>query len=364
MKDSNCNDIDWYDFSGGTASPKCAIKVSHDSHYKPGLSGYWCPTTDAMWKQIRCGGGWPSGNEGDVCKVWWFEGGVVKSREGVWDPDDGYCLITGGDPPTGGCTGYHTESTDSGVADTCGGRTSGDGKCEQACGATPQCDEKGPGDSCGSNGGCTSDCACCEASDSDGGKNYLVKGTTVGLSEDIATGKLFCNSMTDTCGVGDYVWEYYLSGNRIASEEYYCGQRKDGHIHCIDGRCGCLYDSDCPAQNNIKGKCKPDHTCYWEPCGKDSDCVSGTYCYCGACSSSFTSAGCPDGQCCNKGYGGSGIGECKNKGTIYNSGSVSYICDPPEWNSSERSLKIKNETKGEKNVFELILSFISYFFQR
>jgi hypothetical protein len=51
------------------------------------------------------------------------------------------------------------------------------------------------------------------------------------------------------------------------------------------------------------------------PCKSDPDCVSGSYCYCGNCSSSFTSAGCPNGQCCNRGYFGSSVGQCENSGT-------------------------------------------------
>jgi hypothetical protein len=126
----------------------------------------------------------------------------------------------------------------------------------------------------------------------------------------------------------------------------------------------CCSNEDCPSQDNIKGICdttgavtqKP-YTCYWPKCTQDSDCVSGTYCYCGSCSSTFTSAGCPTGQCCDKGYGGSGIGQCVKAGTIKNIGSVSYLCDPPEWNSN-------HESKFEKNVFESILSFFYSFFQR
>jgi len=100
---------------------------------------------------------------------------------------------------------------------------------------------------------------------------------------------------------------------------------------CSDGKCHqCCSDANCPANDqNVKGKCDTSgsvtgtpYTCYWYPCGSDSDCVSGTYCYCGNCSSSFTSSGCDSNQCCNRGYGGSGIGKCVPAGTTYSN----YLC--------------------------------------
>jgi hypothetical protein len=86
----------------------------------------------------------------------------------------------------------------------------------------------------------------------------------------------------------------------------------------------CQTASDCPSSNNIKGKCV-SNTCQWSSCTSDSDCVSGYYCYCGgnACYSSFTSAQCSFGYCCNRGYGGSGIGSCVYIGTIYNN---AFLC--------------------------------------
>jgi len=135
-------------------------------------------------------------------------------------------------------------------------------------------------------------------------------------------------------------------------------------------RC-CQSDSDCPPQNNTKGKCDTTgeitgtpYTCYWRPCKSDDECIPGTYCYCGVCSSTFTSAGCRSGYCCDRGYGGTGVGQCVSKGTIRNIGSVSYLCDPPEWNSGEENPEIKNESKARKNIFESILSFFYLFFQR
>jgi hypothetical protein len=338
MKDENCNDLSWYDFAGllGGTSPKCAVGASQAQHYiYVGLDSWWCPSTEAMWKEIKCGGGWPSGKDGDWCKVWWLDLTGWKWRQGVWDPDDGYCIITSGDEPNNGCTSDRRESTTQGIADTCPGRKAGDGKCEQACGADESCDEKDTADYCGNNGRCTSYCLCCEASDSDG-IDYLKKGTTSGPV--ISDGKVSCDTKQDSCIDGKTLREYYINYLRyLVYQDYDCSRRTDGNIRCIDGKCGCLYDSDCPAKNNVKGKCdspdgtdNPDtpgytYTCYWKPCKSDDECVSGTYCYCGACSSSYTSVGCSSG-CCNRGYGGTGIGQCVSSGTIYNNQTASYLC--------------------------------------
>ena len=62
----------------------------------------------------------------------------------------------------------------------------------------------------------------------------------------------------------------------------------------------------------------------WQKCfdGYDNDCPSGQKCYCGVCSATFTSAGCDENECCNREYGGTGVGECVDEGTPYGN----YIC--------------------------------------
>jgi hypothetical protein len=120
----------------------------------------------------------------------------------------------------------------------------------------------------------------------------------------------------------------------------------------LDGRCGCLYDSDCPAKDNVKGKCdspsgtdNPDtsgytYTCYWKPCSKNEDCVDNSCC--------VTSS--QDSQ--------ANQGKCVGQG-IY-SNNPKWLCDPPNGWASNR---IEPETKT-KNILELILDFFSHFFQR
>lgn len=148
VKNENCNDLNWYDFHsyGVTgASPKCAVGASQALHYdiladEPPYS--WCPETEAMWREIKCGGGWPSGSDGDWCKVWWLDWTGWKWRQGYWDPDQGYCIITSGEAPNNGCTVDRKESTTSGIADLCPGNTAGNGKCEQACARAKKIDVK------------------------------------------------------------------------------------------------------------------------------------------------------------------------------------------------------------------------------
>jgi hypothetical protein len=257
MKNSNCNDIDWYDFTGFSSTGRaCGIKTSQEQHYDvssfigEGIGYLWCPETETMWKGIDCSS-YPSwaGSEGDVCKVWYKTGPTTyDSKQGNWDPDDNACIIN--------CNGKR-ESTASDARDYCGSSGAGDSQCEQACGADPKCDEKNTLYDCGTNGKCTSDCTCCEASDSDGGEDYLVKGTTTGLVS--SNNVLSCDTKTDYCWDSTTLVEYYVTSDKYLNwRSYSCSLRNDGKVRCIDGRCGCLYDSDCPPggpNNLVKGKC-------------------------------------------------------------------------------------------------------------
>jgi len=116
--------------------------------------------------------------------------------------------------------------------------------------------------------------------------------------------------------------------------------RNDGLIRCIDGRCGCLYDSDRPPKDNIKGKCI-NNVCQWPPCKKKDECVNKACCTAGP---SIPSADRAE------------TGSCLSQGTIYKN---KYLCDPPEWNFGE----VKPEAKVQ-NIFDLIFNFFSHFLQR
>jgi hypothetical protein len=112
----------------------------------------------------------------------------------------------------------------------------------------------------------------------------------------------------------------------------------------------CKFDSDCPAKNNIKGKCDSPsgtghvsgsytYTCVWPPCSKNDECVDNSCCT----ADPTLPAECKDisGVCVNQGNL-----RCNNK----------YLCDPPEWH-------VDTQTKTQ-NIFEVILDFFSHFFQR
>jgi hypothetical protein len=116
----------------------------------------------------------------------------------------------------------------------------------------------------------------------------------------------------------------------------------------------CINDNNCPSKDNIKGKCdspsgtdNPDtpgytYTCYWPACTKNDECV--------------------DNYCCDKDpaipAADQGSGTCNwgpsSSSRIYKN---KYHCDPPEWSSDIK-------TTSNKNIFDLILSFFSHFFQR
>jgi hypothetical protein len=161
-----------------------------------------------------------------------------------------------------------------------------------------------------------------------------VKGTTSGYYQES------CQSFNDTCvwELGKvYLQEYFISDRRINSELYDCSQRTDGSIRCIDGKCGCLYDSDCPSRDGRKGTCDPTtHTCKWDPCRYNSDCDAGYCCekaaYLGA---SIT---------INPPYG------CVSQGTIKDN---KYLCDPPEWNGASK-----------QTIFDLLFSHFKSLIQK
>jgi len=114
----------------------------------------------------------------------------------------------------------------------------------------------------------------------------------------------------------------------------------------------CQTDNDCPPTNYTKGKCKSpsgtggtpyDYACVWPPCKTNPECVPGACCTADPSIPSVDRAQ---------------EGSCVLNGTIYKS---KYLCDPPEWNNNQNTSTNKPKTQ---NIFDSILSFFSYFFQR
>ena len=234
----------------------------------------------------------------------------------------------------------------------------GDYKCESACGADPRCDEKGIYEQCGNNGRCTENCQCCEIYDTDGGKNYLVKGTTQGLSRDGSS----CINANDYCQTSSLLVEYYVEeiGKVLSYETYNCSQRTDGNIRCVDGHCGCLSDDDCKKFNPLsfcddttktcKIGCKSEKDCleyaknncngYLAKC-VNNQCICKTECK--------NTSECLDNYFCIYDIDGK-TAQCVNKTTVINYEGKSYLCDPPHWN-------LKN-SENEKSFLEKLLEKI------
>ena len=238
--------------------------------------------------------------------------------ESVWDPDDNACIITkegwtgitSGSVAVNGCDGTR-ESKESGVKEGCGTRYSGDGNCEQACGADAACDERAPDSYYDSDMDnyldlyCGSDCSAfrCNA---DNNCTRSPKGD-------------MCYYYVDPSGTGHWLLfgspdQSYEAGSPwqecFDSYDNDC----DGKRDCADDRCRgvknpetgeicCQTNDDYQIRYGVKGKCdspygkdNPDtkgytYTCWWPKCESDDDCPSGQKCYCGVCSATFTSEG-------------------------------------------------------------------------
>jgi hypothetical protein len=206
----------------------------------------------------------------------------------------------------------------------------------------------------------TKNCECCEIYDTDGGKNYLVKGTVQGIMYFLG----LCSISEDFCRINSATGEMILREYRIedafvAYEEYDCSQRTDGNIRCVDGHCGCLSDDDCKKFNpnsycddttkTCKIGCKTDDDCleyakkncngYLAIC-ENNQCICETRCW--------KTSQCLDNYCCR--YDVDRTTQCVGNGTIINYEGKSYLCDPPHWN-------LEN-SKSEKSFLEKLLEKI------
>jgi hypothetical protein len=411
-----------------------------------------CSNSYGVYEKVDCNS-WPSGNEGDECWVGWKNWlGGCDYRRGKWDPDDNACIIicnngkesTTSDardycgssgPGDGKCEQvcgaspecdekdpglydanndgtYDTACNSSCQANSCswdssdskcvvcdgkkekayydsgGNYISGDGKCELACGADPNCDEKKPGDACGNNGRCTSDCTCCEASDSDNGRDYLTGGRaqgiyckgfyqTICISPDPSYG---CYNYDDHCLNTTHLVEYWIYDRWVVWDYYDCSQRTDGRTKCYDeanmnGRCvECYTDSDC-SQSTKGPKCLSSKVC---GCESDSDCknagitcdakgFSNRYAQCDTnthtctlCDACRIKDDCKDTYCCPREITGyvqaTGDYNCTQKGRIINFQGKSYLCDPPNGFISEVQTK-------QKSLFEILFKFFNSWVQ-
>ena len=137
--------------SCGTTDRVCYMKYVSNTYYWKHTNNniYYCDgSSGSSVYQLKDCINFPSGSDGDECYVTWR---VISPpgaywRKGVWDSYENKCLITDGSPgsgPVGGCDWTNRrETTTVDVADTCGARASGDGECEEACGAPSDLDEE------------------------------------------------------------------------------------------------------------------------------------------------------------------------------------------------------------------------------
>ena len=116
-------------------------------------------------------------------------------------------------------------------------------------------------------------------------------------------------------------WSTVCSGSCTLSYNQICTANG-----CVE-TCGYQGGPCCSGNTCDSGlTCCSDNTCQINcgggQCSKDADCSSGEKCYCGVCSSSWINGKCASDKCCNRGYGGGGIGSCVSAGTIYEN----YLC--------------------------------------
>jgi len=293
----------------------CVVAFSDTHTCYGGLFKPSCSESASVTDWHALGGfGWPDGYN---CKVKW---GIICAGEynGKWDRSEGKCV---------GCSG-NIENNIYYCSGDFGYSSTGDSRCESACGASSQCDEQNPSTTL------SDECWTLY-------KNYLETSRICDSNCIYHSTKYYCSS--SNCG------DYKICGG----SGYYCVYDSGWYWRTSKPTNFCCSDADCTAY-----KCDTNIYRCKDLCISDADCKSGYSCYCGVCSSTFTSAGCAAGKCCNRGYGGAGIGRCVDAGSI--TSDKKYLCDPPEWESNEPNQKnLSNNT-----IFDLIFNFFSHFFQR
>tara|TARA_Y100000310_G_C20677641_1_gene814022 strand:+ start:48 stop:3140 length:3093 start_codon:yes stop_codon:yes gene_type:complete len=86
--------------------------------------------------------------------------------------------------------------------------------------------------------------------DSDGGKNYYIRGFTKGHEKP--------NGIYDACAYTDEVYEHYCENNSVKLERYKCSSGE-----CKDGACIIKESTGCSALSNMNS-CLDDSNCYWD----------------------------------------------------------------------------------------------------
>jgi hypothetical protein len=276
-----------------------------------------------MWREIKCGGGWPTGSDGDWCKVWWLDWTGWRYREGKWDTDDNVCIIK--------CNGAK-ESTESDARDYCPGSGPGENTCEQVCGADPTCDEYPSNSRLAQSVYCDAGCKAWVVSLSVSNTVILVPNhVTVTATSSYPVEN---NSYSIIILANDSVVKTCTSGTNCTYEVLLITPG------VLVFKAKIMLGSETKAET-------PSTTVYWVECINDNNCkdasgkdrydpVSHTKIVCdtstytcqpkGSCS---VPEDCEDTWCCYTRQMG-GDDTCQRQGTIKSYQGKSYLCDPPE----------------------------------
>ncbi|MEM5806469.1 MAG: hypothetical protein QXO07_01735 [Candidatus Aenigmatarchaeota archaeon] len=334
--DSSCKHYiyvkDFYpSLSGG-----CVMGYYAGHHYKAVARGgeIDCEGPEAKWFDVPI-------YDGQICKRRDGWNCTVRVKEGVYDRSEGICVVCDGriQKEAFDCTGDYT-----------GNSHPGNGKCESACGASRECDERDPRSFISIDKYCNSTCDYNECNE----KN-LCK----------VTDNYICTYYYGTRYIG---WQWvrtdvpsldFLEDGRPPEEcfdgiDNDCNKVKD----CYDPKCAgarnptnewdicCQKDDDCPPKDGVKGKCRSP-----PPSGSGgTDPTTGDYtyrCTWGKCGSNLE---CAEGYCCTDDPSGPGTGEgiCVPAGrTVPGKDGKSYIC-----------VRVESTTQASvfTNLFNLIFN--------
>ena len=298
----------WVNDFGVTALDQCVMGYLAGYGYHP-YRGTSCVrftcncNLDPYWNDT------PS-YEGQPCIKRW---GLFcdNEKEGVWDSDSGYCVI---------CQDRkEVERFD------CGGDYPGDNRCESACGADPECDEKYPysylPDICGEKQLNVSRYC-------DGSCEY--SSITYTCDSSHACDVIFCGGQTYYC---------VYDSNPLVRRWKWSTSIPSGF---------CCSDNDCPAYNStnhLKMYCDTNtYTCKTIPkCTTNDQCENEWCCY-------------------SQTYGGSGT--CEQKGKIISYGGKSYICDPPEGFVNSSNENANHQSNKKLTLLDLLINPFFYFLKR
>jgi len=328
----------------------------------------FCCGTECNYNSRKCKcNAFPSGANGESCAAkdgdWSFPATCTYcTKTGNWDASD----PDSGDGPA--CIQCDGKKESKWLGDTteiynnpCVAPPAGDGQCESACEADAACDEKNPGDPCGSGGTCNNNCQCIlpPAGCTIGGTSYddgkcnpsnkcqycdISKSTTSWSS--VPSGKICANNSLvivsdvnycnydENCERGNcsatewytscngsgscraasdhtasYSYTFYVSNGKVLKSD--CSEVQVSSSYYCETPVGtCITTSTCNGSMFYKGcyqgSCSSSSTYGYTDTSDDSECdgvVCSTTNYCRNSCDWYTGKKCSGGSC-SQGYGG------------------------------------------------------------